>query len=212
MKEEKLPFTEKQTGDYVVRVFDGSLEDEELKWHFDDENRIVEPIECVGWKLQIDESLPSEMKVGEKYFIPVGIYHRTIKGRGDLKVKVYKLDNEKGDSPVFSRKHLNGSEFSDNLKYHTENNIALDENVFRYGSEAWCDLIQECKSFHESGKLELSDREMEFLEDDPGKIAYQDGKKIILNTPFRNTDGNGYEFFVDVMSESGKIKRVYFNG
>ena len=72
--------------------------------------------------------------------------------------------------------------------------------------------MQECKVLYESGKLELSERELEFLEDDPGKIAHQDGKKFILNTPFRNTDGNGYEFFVDVMSEDGRIKRVYFNG
>jgi hypothetical protein len=131
MKEGKLPFTEKQTGDYVVRVFDGSLEDEELKWHFDDENRIVEPIECDGWKIQIDESLPTEMKVGEKYFIPVNVYHRTIKGNGDLKIKVYKLDSEKGDYPVFSRTYRNGSDFSDNLMYNVENNIPLDGNVFR---------------------------------------------------------------------------------
>ena len=212
MKEEKLPFTEKQTGDYVVRIFDGSLENEELKWHFDDENRIVEPIECDGWKLQIDESLPTEMKVGEKYFIPVDVYHRTIKGNGDLKIKVYKLDNEKGEYPVFSRTYRNGSDFSDNLMYHAENNIALDDNVFRYGSDAWCDLIQECEELHKSGKLELSEREIEFLEDEPGKIVHQDGKKFVLNTPFRNVDGNGHEFFVDVMSEDGKIKRVYFDG
>ena len=199
-------------GEYVVRVFDHDLEEEELKWHFDDENRIVVPIECDGWKLQIDESLPIEMVPGNKYFIPVDVYHRTIRGNGDLKIKVYKLDSAKGDAPCFSRTHHSDSEFSDSLIYHVENSIPLHENVFRYGSDAWCDLMQECKVLYESGKLELSERELEFLEDDPGKIAHQDGKKFILNTPFRNTDGNGHEFFVDVMSEDGRIKRVYFNG
>lgn len=212
MKEEELPFTERQMPDCLIRVFDENIDEEELKWHFDDENRIVVPVECDGWKLQMDESLPVEMKIDEEYFIPVDVYHRIIKGSGSLKLKVHKLDSEKQPTVVFSRTHNNGSEFSDNLIYHSEKGIPLHENVFRYGSDAWCDLIQECRELYESGKLELSDREMEFLEDDPGKIAHQDGKKIVLNTPFRNTEGNGYEFFVDVMSESGKIKRVYFDG
>lgn len=212
MTNEELPFTEQEMGDYSIRVFGHDLDDEELKWHFDDENRIVEPIECYGWKLQIDESLPFEMKKGEKYFIPVDVYHRTIKGDGDLKIKVYKLDSEKRQIPNFSRTFKNGSEFSDNLMYHVENKIPLHENVFRYGSDAWCDLIQECKELNEFGNLELSEPELDFIEDDPGKIVYRDGNKLVLNTPFRNSDENGYEFFVDVLTEENQVKRIYFNG
>jgi hypothetical protein len=38
--------------------------------------------------LQLDEELPVKMEVGKKYLIPEGIYHRTIKGDGDLKIKI----------------------------------------------------------------------------------------------------------------------------
>lgn len=212
MKKEKLPFTEKEMGSFILRTFGKELDEEELKWHFDDENRIVEPIECKGWGIQLDDSLPINMEPGEKYFIPVDVYHRTIKGEGDLKIKLYKLDSERTDSIPFSRVYGKNPEFSDNLLYHVENSIPIHENVFRYGSDAWCDLIQECSQLYQNGKLELSDEEKEFIEDNPGKIVYIEGKKHVLNTPFRNTDDNNYSYFVDVLRDDGSVKRVYFNG
>jgi hypothetical protein len=39
--------------------------------------------------IQIDNELPKQIR-GE-VFIPMGIYHRVIKGTGDLKIKLKKL-------------------------------------------------------------------------------------------------------------------------
>lgn len=71
-----------------IRVFESNVDSGELHWHRDREDREVEILEGNGWMLQLDNELPVEMKVGEKYFIPEGIYHRTIKGNGDLKIKI----------------------------------------------------------------------------------------------------------------------------
>lgn len=212
MEKERLPFSEKSLGDHFVRVFSNELDNEELKWHFDDENRMIEPVECDGWKLQIDESLPFEIHVGQKYIIPVDVYHRIIKGNGPLKIKLWKMDSEKGNNPQYERSYSKGGKFSDSLLYHIDRNIPIYENDYRYGSDAWCDLIQECIGLYESGDLELSEDELEFLSDNPGKIIYVGNEKRILNTPFRNTEQNGYKFFVDVQSENGDVKRIYFNG
>jgi hypothetical protein len=38
----------------------------------------------------MDNELPTPLIVGKKYFIPEGIYHRVIKGIGNLKVKIKK--------------------------------------------------------------------------------------------------------------------------
>lgn len=211
MKNEELPFHEQQTQGFLLRTFSQNLTEEELKWHFDDENRMIVPVSGYGWKLQIDECLPEELLVDKEYMIPVDVYHRLIKGNGDLEVRLYKLDSKKGENPKYTRSYDNDKRFSDHLLYHLKNEIPLQNNIFRYGSDAWCDLIQEAKQLFEEGKLELDADEIEFLEENPGKIIHSDGEKIILNTPFRNTEENGHEFYVDVLDKEGKVKRLYFS-
>jgi hypothetical protein len=49
---------------------------------------MVEVIESDNWKFQLDNELPTTLIVGEKYLIPEGVYHRIIKGNGDLKVSI----------------------------------------------------------------------------------------------------------------------------
>ena len=71
-----------------IRVFESNVDSGELHWHRDRETRLVEVIEGNGWSLQLDNKLPIKMNVGGEYLIPEGIYHRTIKGDGDLKIKV----------------------------------------------------------------------------------------------------------------------------
>jgi len=71
-----------------IRIFESNVDSGELHWHRDREDRIVEVLEGNGWKLQLDNQLPVEMEIGKKYFIPEGVYHRTIKGNGDLKIKI----------------------------------------------------------------------------------------------------------------------------
>lgn len=71
-----------------VRVFDANTPEEELVWHRDYEDRIVEPLEETDWKFQYDNNNPESLK---RLFISKGVYHRLIKGTGDLKLKVIKL-------------------------------------------------------------------------------------------------------------------------
>ena len=70
-----------------IRTFDVNVNTDELKWHRDRENRLVEVIDGENWGLQFDNELPIKLVKGESYIIPEGIYHRVIKGEGELKVK-----------------------------------------------------------------------------------------------------------------------------
>ena len=86
---ETKPYNDKQISENSkIRVFKSDVDSGELKWHRDRETRIVEVIEGSGWLLQMDNELPVEMVKGQEYLIPEGIYHRTIKGNGDLKIKI----------------------------------------------------------------------------------------------------------------------------
>jgi len=71
-----------------IRIFESNVDSGELHWHRDRETRLIEVIEGNRWQLQLDNELPIEMKVGDKYTIPEGVYHRTIKGEGNLKIKI----------------------------------------------------------------------------------------------------------------------------
>jgi len=86
--ENTLPFIEKEKNGIKTRVFNEQIENEELKWHFDEKDRKVKILKSNGWKFQIDNKIPIELIEGQIISIPKGVYHRVIKGHGDLIVKI----------------------------------------------------------------------------------------------------------------------------
>jgi len=82
------PYKDVLIEDILIREFDENIDPIELKWHRDSEDRLIEAIGDTDWMFQIDNQLPIEMK-GE-IFIPRGIWHRTIKGTGSVKIKIIK--------------------------------------------------------------------------------------------------------------------------
>jgi hypothetical protein len=89
----KLPFEENIENGFNIRTFSSDINENELKWHFDEEDRIVVCEHETDWQLQIDNELPTKIEKNKKYFIPEGEYHRIIKGNGDLIVKGKKIKN-----------------------------------------------------------------------------------------------------------------------
>ena len=87
-KSKVLPFDEVNEGTKKVRVFSEQTNSDEFKWHRDREDRLITIIEGNGWGIQIDNELPKQLEVGKQYIIPEGVYHRVIKGNGDLKISI----------------------------------------------------------------------------------------------------------------------------
>lgn len=85
-----LPFQETNLGDNEsIRVFRQDTDSGDYMWHRDREDRIIESIDETDWMIQIDNELPK--KIENKIFIPMGVYHRVIKGSGNLTIKLKKL-------------------------------------------------------------------------------------------------------------------------
>ena len=84
----EFPFTQENHDGYVIRTFSKDVESDELKWHYDLENRKVTILQGDGWEFQMDNQLPENLTVGGVYIIPKGIYHRVKIGVTDLKVKI----------------------------------------------------------------------------------------------------------------------------
>jgi hypothetical protein len=91
----KLPFKENKLKNTFIRTFDQNIDEGELVWHRDREDRIVKPLTETDWMVQIDNELPKPLT--EEVFIPKGVYHRVIKGSGDLKIELTKLEESDFD-------------------------------------------------------------------------------------------------------------------
>lgn len=84
-----LPFNEQTISENTfIREFSQDTDSGEFMWHRDREDRIIESIGDTNWMIQLDDELPKVIK-GE-VFIPMGVYHRVIKGTGNLKIKLIK--------------------------------------------------------------------------------------------------------------------------
>jgi hypothetical protein len=92
---EDLPFDEITEGNLKKRTFNRNINKEELKWHFDEEHRKVKVIKANGWGFQLENKLPKKLNDGDTFYIPKNMYHRVIKGSGDLVVEIEELNKNK---------------------------------------------------------------------------------------------------------------------
>ena len=83
------PFSEEQLAESVViRTFSSNIDESELKWHWDEEDRLVEPLNENDWQFQFDNQLPE--RIYKPIHVPAGVIHRVIRGTTDLVVKITK--------------------------------------------------------------------------------------------------------------------------
>ena len=124
---------------------------------------------------------------------------------------------------------------SPDLQYHLDNNIPLNENVFRIYSTKYFELINEVRNLYNRNLLSLNESDIWLVESDLGKKVilengdevwldapmYEDdledilteaihrGKKVKLGSPFR-TPGGPKKFAVYVKTPKGTVKKVTF--
>lgn len=70
------------------RSFKDTIDSDELLWHQDERDRTIRIFSGKDWKLQFDDQLPFVLEEGKEYQIPNHIYHRVIKGNGDLIIRI----------------------------------------------------------------------------------------------------------------------------
>lgn len=88
-----FPFSEEYVGDHTfIRTFNADqIEEHQLKWHWDEEDRLIEVLHETDWKIQFDNKIPQKLDPIHKHHIKAGLYHRLIKGTGTLSLKIDKI-------------------------------------------------------------------------------------------------------------------------
>jgi len=71
-----------------IREFSQDIDELDLIWHMDDEDRTIVAIEETDWLFQFDDELP--LSLNSPIFIPRHKIHRVIKGNGNLKIRIIK--------------------------------------------------------------------------------------------------------------------------
>jgi hypothetical protein len=83
-----LPFQQYIKEDKMVRVFTADAPVDELKWHQDLKDRKVTIVEDGGWEFQLENELPIKLSDAKQLSIPKFVWHRVIKGSGNLIVEI----------------------------------------------------------------------------------------------------------------------------
>ena len=78
-----------ETDGTISRLFSASTKPEDLKWHMDDEDRIITVLDKTNWQFQFEDQLP--VPLNKPIFIERHQWHRLIKGDGSLMIKVTKI-------------------------------------------------------------------------------------------------------------------------
>ena len=83
-----FPFQQEIFDDKIIRTFSPDVDSDELKWHQDLKDRKVTVIQDGGWSFQMENSLPVKLSTAEHLSIPTFVWHRVIKGKGNLIVEI----------------------------------------------------------------------------------------------------------------------------
>ena len=75
---------------------------------------------------------------------------------------------------------------SEELQYHIDNSLSLTENVFRYGSPKYFDVINEARKLYNEGYNQWSEEEVELIESDRGRFFNYKGERLPFDFPMVN--------------------------
>jgi hypothetical protein len=87
----KFPFKQVELGNKKIRTFSPDVDDDELKWHQDLNDRKVTILEGGGWQFQMENELPTNLYDTKQIFIPKLAWHRVIKGDNKLVVEIEEI-------------------------------------------------------------------------------------------------------------------------
>lgn len=87
------PYIEhKIDNDTVIRTFKEFTDEDDFRWHRDLEDRVVEALNDNDWMIQLEDQIPLNISTGESLMIPMGKWHRIIKGS---KYAIYRINKIK---------------------------------------------------------------------------------------------------------------------
>lgn len=80
--------------------------------------------------------------------------------------------------------YIGSSNLSESLRYHVDNNISITESIYRPGSQAHLEVLNEARNLYKSGLLKLSQNDASLFDTtDLGETAIYEGEVVALDLP-----------------------------
>jgi len=96
----------------------------------------------------------------------------------------HSCENVGNPGPVLNENLSTKIIMTENMKHHVDNKLALTENTFRYGSEAFLNLWAEARYLYSRNAIHVNDLDKEILtETNLGEYAIFEGIKVPLDLP-----------------------------
>lgn len=122
------------------------------------------------------------------------------------------------------------TQISEELKYHLDKKINLNENIFRIYSDSFINLINEVRSLYNRGLIQLNENDKRIVESDfCKKVILENGEIVHLEVPTQDQEfiseaeyqgrkvqlgkimqGDIKKFKVYVKNDRGKVVKVNF--
>lgn len=126
----------------------------------------------------------------------------------------HSCDNVGNKGPVLNESLGARVLMTENMQYHVKNKLAITENTFRYGSQAFLDLWAEARYLYSRNAIHLNDEDKEIiLETNLGEYGMFEGKKVALDIPMLEDDDEEAEKGIidEPISEDKKKKNPPLN-
>ena len=141
-KMSQKPYTEEKNNNVIKRTFSNSVNESELVWHRDKSDRVVKLLSETDWMIQFDNELPRKMSINEAITIPKNVYHRVIKGSGDLMVEITETDDVNEEEMIDEMKcwdgyHKEGTKISDKTGKRVNNCVKTEKKKKSLKESIW---------------------------------------------------------------------------
>lgn len=126
----------------------------------------------------------------------------------------HSCDNVGNKGPVLNESLGARVLMTENMQYHVKNKLAITENTFRYGSQAFLDLWAEARYLYSRNAIHLNDEDKEIiLETNLGEYGMFEGKKVALDIPMLEDDDEEAEkgIIIEPISETTDKKHPPLN-
>jgi hypothetical protein len=96
----------------------------------------------------------------------------------------HSCENVGNKGPVLNENLSARIVMTENMKYHVKNKLAITENTFRYGSQAFLDLWAEARYLYSRNAIHVNDDDKEIIiETNLGDYGMYEGQKVPLDMP-----------------------------
>jgi len=190
------PYTQKKlSSGNLIREFSSDTNSDELKWHRDENNRLIKVLNENDWLIQFENELPIQLIEGEYLHIPEKMFHRVIKGKSSLIIEIEEFFLEDDGLVITEAKKKKKAAKKDACYHKVKSRYDVWPSAYASGALVKCRKVG-AKNWGNSTKEveEIQDeslKDVELYEAKKRKLTSKPSSETSLRDWFKRKGGKG---------------------